>query len=72
MSTDHRDPVFAARVQPRKKLLITMSPFLPIESNSDGTGGGIRLRVYGETGEWSYLDVVWGESTEIEVREVPS
>lgn len=64
----HVGEFFGIKMRPRTRLVLSMSPYLPIDKNEDGmTGGGIRLRVYGAGAEVQYLDVVWGESSEIEV-----
>jgi len=54
-------------IRPEQRLVIRMHPFLKIDKNEDGTGGGITLRVYGASGEPLFVDVRWGESTEIEI-----
>ena len=50
-------------VAPETRTMITIGPYLPIENNEDGTGGGIRCRLH----DGSYVDIVWGERTEIQV-----
>lgn len=55
------------RIKPKARMTLSMSPYLPIEKDADGHGGGIRLRVYGDDGAPNYVDVVWGATTEIEV-----
>ena len=54
------------RVKPATRLILSMYPYLKIEKNEDGTGGGITLRI-GGAGESQMVDVVWGQRTEIEV-----
>ena len=58
---------FHVLARPRTKHSFSMHPYLPIEKNEDGTGGGIRLRIYGKFTEPYFVDVVWGERTEIEI-----
>lgn len=60
-------PDHYARMEPATRFILSMAPYQPIEKNPDGSGGGIRLRVYGSKGGWRTVDVVWGERTEIEV-----
>jgi hypothetical protein len=55
------------RIRPKRRFILSMHPYLPIEKNEDGSGGGIQLRVYGDEGNPHFIDVVWGEKTEIEV-----
>lgn len=67
MKRDPPDHVLFTSIRPKSRLIISMHPYQRIEKNSDGTGGGIRLRVSGDS-EPHFIDVVWGESTEIEIK----
>ena len=53
------------RAKPR--WILSLAPYLPIKANEDGTGGGIRVRFSMGGGESQFIDIVWGERTEIEV-----
>jgi hypothetical protein len=55
------------QITPKRRLVLSMHPYKRIEKHADGTGGGITLRVHGEEQEEHLVDVVWGESTEIEI-----
>jgi hypothetical protein len=54
-------------IKPKIRKVISISPYTPIEPNEDGTGGGITCRMYGESGEPVFIEIKWGESTEIEI-----
>lgn len=51
-------------IRPKKKHVIKMSPYLPYDKEQDGKEG-IQLRIYGR--EVHFVDVVWGETTELEI-----
>jgi hypothetical protein len=54
-------------LRPRRRLVLSMHPYLPIEKNEDGTGGGIIARVYGASGDAYFLRIEWGKGSEIEI-----
>jgi len=49
-------------VHPKK--FLTIYPYMFIEKNPNGTGGGLRLRINDME-----VDVVWGEMTYVEILE---
>lgn len=55
------------KVKPATRLVLRLHPYLPIEKEADGTGGGAVCRLYGAGPEPVFVRVVWGESTEIEL-----
>ena len=56
-------------IRPEVRRILSMHPYKPIDANADGTGGGITLRVSGARDESYMVDVVWGETTEIDVTD---